>query len=380
MSHLIHSIYKASYTPEHWEYVLSETAKFIGANSMTMLYQDKVLRQASAIHTFNISDETKKDYLGYYCTLDPSYELSSALVDTGVAIADHQMIPNREDFKHRYKEFYEYMVRHDHLYLCGANLIDDEHAIAAVSGQRGKNEGPWPQDSIDKLTDLAPHFQQALHIYQEFTHLNLKESTLKSALNNVSLGVVLIDNDSQVVYTNQAAKALFDSNGTLTIINQRIITTNSSDTQRLRDAFETALKISENDDDDRTTVLGIKQPNRSRPLSLLVMPLEREGSHLAFGFPESYAAVFVSDPDHCNNMPLAALHNIFSLTKNEAEVAISIANGYSVAKTSEARGVTTETVKSQLKSIYTKLGIQKQTELVRIVFTIPFGNIGSTDR
>lgn len=74
-------------------------------------------------------------------------------------------------------------------------------------------------------------------------------------------------------------------------------------------------------------------------------------------------------------MSTVALRNIYRLTKSEADVAISIANGYSSLETAESRGVTVDTVKSQLKSIYTKLDIQKQTELVRIVFTIPFGDV-----
>lgn len=257
LSRLIHSIYKASYNPEHWHYVLSETAEFVGANSMSMLYRDSAHGQTAAVHTYNVSREALEDYLGYYCRVDPTFKLAASIVGTGTGIADHQMIPNRKDLKHRHKEFYDYMVRHNHFYLCGAILIEDGQTTAAISGQRGRAEGPWPQASIDKFTDLAPHFQQALHIYQEFTHRNLRESVITTALNSVALGVLLLDRDLRVVYTNDAATTILDNNSTLSIINHWIVTTNSRDTQQIQNGLKAALDNANTGPANAINVLGI---------------------------------------------------------------------------------------------------------------------------
>jgi DNA-binding CsgD family transcriptional regulator len=58
---------------------------------------------------------------------------------------------------------------------------------------------------------------------------------------------------------------------------------------------------------------------------------------------------------------------MFDLTPAEAAVAVAAANGLSRTAIAAARGVSSDTVNDQFKSIFRKLGINRQPELVAIV-------------
>lgn len=56
------------------------------------------------------------------------------------------------------------------------------------------------------------------------------------------------------------------------------------------------------------------------------------------------------------------------LGKRQMEVAECIGFGYSIKETADMLNMSTETVKSTLKVVYAKVGIQKATELSKFVF------------
>ena len=61
------------------------------------------------------------------------------------------------------------------------------------------------------------------------------------------------------------------------------------------------------------------------------------------------------------------LTRTFRLTPAEADIAIRLATGQSRSAIAAARGVTADTLKVQLRSIYEKTGCNRESQLVRIV-------------
>jgi DNA-binding CsgD family transcriptional regulator len=61
----------------------------------------------------------------------------------------------------------------------------------------------------------------------------------------------------------------------------------------------------------------------------------------------------------------------YGLTPTEANLALHIIDGGSVSSYAAAAGVTPGTARVQLKSVFAKLGISRQTELVKLGQRIP---------
>jgi DNA-binding CsgD family transcriptional regulator len=62
------------------------------------------------------------------------------------------------------------------------------------------------------------------------------------------------------------------------------------------------------------------------------------------------------------------LRGLHGLTPAEAELVGQLARGRSLEEAARARGVSINTVRSQLKQVFSKTGTSRQGELVQLVF------------
>jgi DNA-binding CsgD family transcriptional regulator len=78
------------------------------------------------------------------------------------------------------------------------------------------------------------------------------------------------------------------------------------------------------------------------------------------------AAVFLRDADSKAAPPVRLAQDLFQLTGAETMLAIQLANGLSLEEAAEALNIKRNTARAHLRSIFSKTGVRRQTELVRI--------------
>lgn len=76
------------------------------------------------------------------------------------------------------------------------------------------------------------------------------------------------------------------------------------------------------------------------------------------------------DPDFQPTIDPEIVQKIFDLTAAEARVAVSIAHGSDLAEIALSHNVSVGTVRNQLKVIFSKTGVSRQAELVRLIYNI----------
>jgi DNA-binding CsgD family transcriptional regulator len=77
-------------------------------------------------------------------------------------------------------------------------------------------------------------------------------------------------------------------------------------------------------------------------------------------------AIFVRDPEGASHPPVKLAQQLFELTPAETALAIQLTNGLSLEEAAEALGIRRNTARAHLRSIFSKTGVRRQTELVRI--------------
>ena len=87
----------------------------------------------------------------------------------------------------------------------------------------------------------------------------------------------------------------------------------------------------------------------------------------------AHAVVLVSDCEKRNGTNRVNLSVAFGLTPAECRVAILLGDGLAPRNIAETIGVTENTVRSQVKSIYSKIGVRRQAELIRFLLGIQNG-------
>lgn len=103
---------------------------------------------------------------------------------------------------------------------------------------------------------------------------------------------------------------------------------------------------------------------RSRaPLQLRIYPIRHSGFPLG---GKIAVAVFVTDPMRLRP-PQELLRTMYGLTVAESRIALLLSDGHATRKISNIIGVTENTVRTQIKSIYAKTGVKRQAELIRLL-------------
>ncbi len=87
------------------------------------------------------------------------------------------------------------------------------------------------------------------------------------------------------------------------------------------------------------------------------------------------AAVLLCDPHHSHPLSSEALAVVYGLTLAEARVAVAVANGMTVKQIAKNQRTSPNTIRTQLQSVFQKVGVRRQSELVRRLLAGPFQTI-----
>lgn len=224
------------------------------------------------------------------------------------------------------------------------------------------------QESLDAetlcmLAILNKHIRRALN----FQHrIDLLEETLirsNNILNLIEFGLVLYDVNKIPVFINAAAQRMLDANDGLRLGTNEIEIGDRDSNERFQALLGSLYK---NDLPNAQRAGGIvvaPRLSRLRPYSLMVAPMKSQ----KLSMENATAVVFLFDPHIRKTTTVDMLVSSYELTRAEAELAHYLALGHSLEEAAQQRGVSRNTIKTQLQSIFHKTETSRQSELVSLL-------------
>ena len=221
-------------------------------------------------------------------------------------------------------------------------------------------------DLTELLQTLFPHIQLALKIHQALSISEERAQNAEAILNASSTASLLLSGSGQLLYMNEVAQRLASERDGILERNGRILPTDTGRQAEFSDLVTAAGSSWKNIDVGKGGALILERPHGKRPLQLLVGPFPVNG-------PEHSRRVLVlaTDPDSTGRLPDAAMKQLYGLTIAEAEIANGLLTGFSPEGIAAIRGVSVGTVRSQIKSLLLKTDTRRQTDLVRLLGTLP---------
>lgn len=214
-----------------------------------------------------------------------------------------------------------------------------------------------PSDAV-QLQALAFHISEAMKVASQVCRLQHNLSFHDMALNRVNVGLIIVSSDDQVVWLNQRARRMLAEEDGVRLINNQLRCCWQADTTRLWAAVKSARE-----DPDTTYAASLSRPHGEHDMSVMIIANPQHDGRNDGGLPE--VGIFLRDTAQRATMDPKVLKKLFDFTQTEIRLAISLSEGSSLEDAAVDLGIKLATVRVHLRSMFGKVGVHRQSELIR---------------
>jgi len=365
---LIGTLYEAALEPELWREAIEGLLRMVDAQIGHLYFLERNSgRVTSSImlgpgHKREDIEQIDADYSGYYRTIDPRQAVA-ARAGVGEWILCHEHWD--EAFVRRSEFFNDFLIPSGMRYLLGARVGDmDEHSVF-IGMLRAVGHRPFGEDEVRRIKRIEHHLARAARLYFKSEGLRRKLDSGLAALDALDFAALIVDQIGAVHFANSATEGLLRRKGVaLKVRGSRL----SHAVPEINVRLETLL---------REAVVGGKgggmrlSRGREGPdLHLLVVPLSAR-SRLAAPWQMPLALLLVSDPTTRRMPPDRFLRLLFGLSPTEVRLAEALVAGLSPGEYAADAGVSMNTVRTQIRSMFEKTRTRRQADLVKLLTSLP---------
>jgi DNA-binding CsgD family transcriptional regulator len=362
---LIRLTYECSLDPAHWMLFLEQFAAATGAHAAGLLIHDYKNQRGNVNLGSGFDPAWQVKYADYYASVNPWLIAGRHLFQQGRAARGEEALPQAELEK---TEFYHDFLRpQGYCYSMGGAILMDEARGSYISAQRQRSVGSFTDGNEQLLTLLLPHLQTAMRVHHRVSVLETRLLRANSALDELRDAVILADSKARVLFANRRAEELLKEEDGLSLSLDGLRAGTVPETTELRQLIYNAARVFEPGAAPSTGLLSLMRRGGKNPLQLFVAPLPPsavgERAHPT-------AAIFVTAMEWHEAPQPAVFEELLGLTPAEARLAAALASGKSIQEYTHESGVMISTTRTHIKRMYSKLGVTRQGDFMRILLSL----------
>jgi DNA-binding CsgD family transcriptional regulator/PAS domain-containing protein len=370
---LIGLIYQGALEAQPWQSALPALRETLDAQVVSLILRPPSAHDQGVILNYlrpeqnrgatdtSPADSTDWEVSAYreqFFSLDPFVNLP---LDKVIALED--ILPDKELMNSDY--YHHYLQPIDLFRILGVDTAEPDGMLARLRFSRRRSESRFTSKDRQLLELITPHLRRAIQIYAKLNRMTSERDVYAGAVNQLSVASIILDEQGRLLNTNAVARALLDQADGLSLRDQRLYIEGRDINRELQCALDMIIKAQQRGETAVVRALRVPRPGGRSDLGLVVRPVPV--SEWSEGQSSPCAAVFISDPDLQESASQHILGELFELTPAEANLAMLLARGLSLAEVSAAQTISQHTARAQLKSIFAKTGVSRQAELVRLV-------------
>jgi DNA-binding CsgD family transcriptional regulator len=340
---------------------LEAVAGYVGAAGVSYLLVNKLTSQVSSVVKWGCSTGDIAAYLTHYGKIDPFRPIQEAAPSGSLARVT-ECLPQS---KLRHDEWYnDFLLKAGVCDILGTKLHESPAHMVIVGLYRAVGDAdPHPWD-LGAVQALMPSLRNAASLHLGLIDIGYRSAIVRGRIDHLAGAVMFTDTDGRIVETNQAAERILRLGDGLTIRNGQICARRNFETAKLAELIAHATGASGGHPSAGALLVG------------------RDGGHPAYivrvapvtaglaGYDLPMAMVLVSAPDE-NRVSERELAELYGLSPAESRLAVAVAFGKRLSELSGEFGVQITTLRTQLSSVLKKCGVERQSDLVRLISNIP---------
>lgn len=361
---LIGQIYDSASDSSQWPQFLENLTKATGAEAARMRFVDKTSKTYNIISGFGHDrnfDQNYHDYFSKVDLLNPYIEKQPL----GSTFESHLAIPCKELKK---SEIYNDLFKHyDIHYGLGGNIFKRKDILARIGLHRAYAKGPFNNNERDLVKLILPHLQRAFELGAHLEEMRAQLDDMHTALYGSSIPLILIDEALNVAFMNrQAENFISDENG-LFIRGNRLYTAQTSEQSQLTNIISQAVLIGAGKSSEMCTGMRVCTTSDNERFNIFITPYPPRTTAFLGHNKRICAAIFIHKFNQKHTLPAGLLCALYGLTPSEIRLAENVLNGLLPNEIATKHGVSVNTIRSQLRSLFAKTETQRQAELVRLL-------------
>ena len=370
---IVAEIYLAAVDAEHTRTFASKLAGAFNSDSCMVYFCSPVPADDTGMPsvvgiwsaTQNHDAKTCAAYLDHYHVRNEWYSRGWRLPLPSVVLGE-ELISTHQVLRTEWADF---------LHMTGARYVLGLHVQldSGLIGQLGIHRGPaaigFDETDRARLATLLPHIRSAMELREKLNLAERKAGLFEDLLEGLSVAVVMVAADGQILFANRAAEAQLNSGEGLVSVQGHLRPQHPRQARVLAQLVQAAASGRHIEHaGGQITLLCAHGPN----LPVLVAPLPR--ANMQLGNTQPAAVVLFGDRRRSGIMP-ATLARRFGLTPAEAQLLSRLVEGDSIADHAHDRDVSIDTIRSHLKQLFAKTGQRRQSDLIRLVLSDPLARL-----
>ena len=363
---LIEFIYQAVVEPDAWNEFLAELSSMLGGAAIQLsLRMPREIPNPDDIYRVWL-DEAYHPVFVKHAIMGLGWESMDAdLLRRGFGSAADVLPASDLTTRPLYLEFMKPQDLAAEWPLCHMIAMEGALPLAGVIVYRRENCRAFDASDLDLLDSLVPHLGRAYAIHARLCGALRASDALTEVIDRIPTGALLVDESGNVVLKNRSAGKILSLEDGFSLHRGQPHLADPRENRAFRELIQETVRGHATQGSATGEVMSVTRPSGRRPFSLMLGPLLAPPPDTSTN--EARAIVFIADPEGGQIGATAVLETLYDLTHAEAELVRLIAEGNSLDQVAAARGVTMNTVRSQLKQVFSKTETRRQGELVHLV-------------
>lgn len=253
----------------------------------------------------------------------------------------------------------------DIYHMIGVDLRNANGQRFSVRFCRPKAAENFGEAERDFLEMLAGHIQRAVANGMQLIQMDKERRLYSSTFARQSVGIITLDERGKIVTRNTVADALIREKDGLTVVNDQIHLDSAAARAKLQDYIEAIAAAQRDQEPAPTNALSVDRPSGKADLELLIKPMMIDKTVEPGHTP--HMIVFINEPERSYEIDTRILMSLYGLTKAEVSLSKLLAEGANLDQAAAELGIARNTARAQLRSIFAKTGVSRQSMLVSLI-------------
>jgi DNA-binding CsgD family transcriptional regulator len=352
-------LYEAALNTSLIPVALENIAQSLGCYSYHQMVLDVATHQVAVGWTGNaVSDEVQRSYEKHYIHLD---ERPLFAADAGVGGVFHSSDITSAKTISQSEIYQDFLLPNGVGHCMGGYSFANEKSSVLVAFLGHADRKEFSPLERQMMAELMPHLTKSAALMFQAQRISNQQREDAMVLNTLSTAAITSGAKGNVLSMNKRAETLLIQGQHLRVLRGKLVAKG--------DSFAFAALLSRVLKTGVPESMSLAHAQVDSPVHVTVTFLAPPSS--VGIFDNATLLVMVSQPGYQRVATAKQLMQIFRLSPAEARLARATAHGQDLEAYALAHEIKMTTVRTQMASIHAKTGVKRQTDLVRLVLSVP---------